>query len=84
MLAARGAAGELEAHALAELDLESETFGRLRPALHRGARRPLRVAVTDPRVEVDEGGLRLRFELPRGSYATAVLRELLETHPWVG
>jgi tRNA pseudouridine13 synthase len=43
------------------------------------ARRPLRLPVPDLRwdfAEVDS--LRLRFSLPAGAYATAVLREAVE------
>ena len=45
-----------------------------------GTRRPLRVRLTDPDLSggVDEHGpyLRLAFQLPRGSYATMVVREV--------
>ncbi len=47
-----------------------------------GRRRPLRVPVIDPEVEggVDEHGsyVRCAFELPRGSFATVVLREVMK------
>lgn len=47
-----------------------------------GKRRPLRVPIIDPEVEggVDEHGafVRLAFELPRGSFATVVLREIMK------
>lgn len=42
------------------------------------ARRPLRVALRDMSWERMPDSLRLRFTLPRGSYATAVLREIAE------
>ncbi|MBK7404855.1 MAG: tRNA pseudouridine(13) synthase TruD [Phycisphaerales bacterium] len=46
-----------------------------------GARRPLRVPVIDPEVEggMDEHGafVRCAFELPRGCFATAVMREIM-------
>ncbi len=45
-----------------------------------GARRPLRVPLTDPTVNVgeDERGdyLELAFALPPGAYATSVVREV--------
>ncbi len=44
-----------------------------------GGRRPLRVPVADVRVEEDTEGLVLEFALPRGSYATTVLREVMKT-----
>jgi len=43
-----------------------------------GARRPLRVPVGVPVTEHGGDVLRLRFELPPGSYATVLLEELLE------
>lgn len=44
------------------------------------ARRPLRLCPKDLRREsCDPTRLRLRFELPAGAYATAVLRELIDT-----
>lgn len=43
-----------------------------------GARRPLRVLLGEPRVEMDEEGLLLSFTLPRGAYATSVLREIMK------
>ena len=48
-----------------------------------GARRPLRVPLTDPEVSAgaDEHGpyLRLSFGLPKGSFATVVCREVMKT-----
>ena len=38
----------------------------------------------DPVVAEAVDGVRLRFGLPKGSYATSVLRELLEESPWFG
>jgi tRNA pseudouridine13 synthase len=43
-----------------------------------GERRPLRVFPLEPAVEADGTGLLLRFALPKGSYATAVLREIMK------
>ncbi len=46
----------------------------------QGARRPYRVPVEDLFVEeAGEGALRLSFSLPKGSYALAVLREVLKS-----
>ena len=48
-----------------------------------GARRPLRIPVIDPEVEagVDEHGpfIRCAFELPAGSFATVVMREIMKS-----
>lgn len=41
-------------------------------------RRPLRALVRDLQWTIDARGLELRFELTRGSYATAVLREIAD------
>jgi len=80
-LAGRGpspadAAGALEAEVLAG-------FGPLPAALEgaglEAARRPLRLWPEDFRAEVEHGTLRLEFRLPPGAYATAVVRELVET-----
>lgn len=56
------------------------------PALCKGlekagvdaGRRALRVYPRDFDAEDDEGGLRLRFSLPRGCFATALVRELID------
>lgn len=50
-----------------------------------GTRRAIRVPLTDPEVEggVDEHGgyIRVAFELPPGSFATVVVREITKRHP---
>ena len=61
------------------------TFDEKSPFALDGKRRPLRVPVIDPEVEggVDEHGpyVRCAFELPRGSFATVVLREVMKPAP---
>lgn len=51
----------------------------------RGDRRPLRIKLSDPDVEggVDEHGtyVRCAFELPRGSFATTVMDEVMKGDP---
>ncbi|MEM1422541.1 MAG: tRNA pseudouridine(13) synthase TruD [Planctomycetota bacterium] len=53
-----------------------------------GTRRAVRVPLTDPEVEggVDEHGgyIRVAFELPPGSFATVVVREITKAHPAPG
>lgn len=73
--AARGEAGAVEADVLLRFATWSEG---LRHAGLREERRPLRVAVDELSWEfVTPRTLRLRFGLPAGAYATAVLRELV-------
>jgi tRNA pseudouridine13 synthase len=75
----------LEAAVMAELGLTPQSFARVPFGLARGDRRPLRVPLWDASAEEAPGlGLRLRFGLPKGSYATAVLRELLVDTIWFG
>ena len=61
-----------------------ERHGPLCDGLERAgvklARRPLRMRLDEPRLTREPACLRLDFTLPRGSFATAVLRELIE-HP---
>ena len=85
MLRAQGAIGALEDAALANFAVTPADLARhdneSRYPLE-GKRRPLRVPITDPEIEggVDEHGpyIRCAFELPRGSFATVVMRELMK------
>lgn len=43
-----------------------------------GERRPLRVPLGDPRIAGDTDGLLVEFTLPKGAYATSVLREVMK------
>lgn len=43
-------------------------------------KRPLQLALGEPSIEVEQADVILAFTLPAGSYATAVLRELVITH----
>lgn len=73
----QGAAGELELTALSAEGLDAEDFESLPAALRTGgARRPLRVPVTELDLRRVEGGAQLSFVLPAGSYATTLLEEL--------
>ena len=74
-----GAAAELEMQLLTAENLTLEVFRR--PKLRiKGARRPLRFQASDCSISLgaDAQGvyLELRFTLPRGCYATSLLREL--------
>lgn len=85
MTRAQAAAAEAEESALANFGVTPETlheWERVRPGLIEGQRRPLRVQVIDPEVEggVDEQGayVRCAFELPRGSFATVAMAEVMK------
>jgi tRNA pseudouridine13 synthase len=85
MTRAEGAPGEREAAALAAAGVTEAHFEAWKKHTGRtipGERRPLRVPVVDPEVEggVDEHGayVRCAFELPRGAFATTVLREVIK------
>ena len=75
---AGGAPGGREAALLRSEGLEPAAFRKTRAGEMRGERRPIRVPLRDAAVRAIEGGdaLELTFTLPRGSYATSVLREL--------
>jgi tRNA(Glu) U13 pseudouridine synthase TruD len=80
-----GEPAAIEAAALAALELRPEQFANLPFNLARGERRPLRVPVTEVAAEaLADGALRLAFTLPKGAYATSVLRELLDDTIWFG
>ena len=77
----RWPAGEAERRerALCERwQLDAERLGRLRSWLP-GTRRVARVRPSDARVASYPDGLELTFTLPKGAYATVILRELLKT-----
>ncbi len=85
MMRASGETDREELAALADLEVSVEAleaFGVRHPRLIEGARRPLRVPLIDPDVEggIDDAGafIRVVFELPRGSFATVVLREIMK------
>jgi tRNA pseudouridine13 synthase len=79
---------ELEQAALAEVELRPEDFRKAGKHKVRGARRPLRVRPTETRLEagVDEHGgyITVAFNLPAGSYATVLMRELMKSEGAAG
>lgn len=85
MRLAQGVPGEIERAALASFGLTPQDLERF-AARNRGAlegdRRPLRVPLAYPQVEggADAHGTYVRcgFELPRGSYATTVMAEVMK------
>jgi tRNA pseudouridine13 synthase len=78
-----GEPGRAEDELLARNEHTHDDFGQRGPLQWRGGRRPLRVPLEgfELRAGEDDAGpcLELRFALPPGSYATAVLREVLKT-----
>ncbi|MBL8859901.1 MAG: tRNA pseudouridine(13) synthase TruD [Planctomycetes bacterium] len=72
MRRASGAAGELEDAVFAASGVDPSTLGKARL---EGTRRAGRIFVADLSVRSDGDGLVLAFQLPKGSYATTVLRE---------
>ncbi|AKH97071.1 tRNA pseudouridine(13) synthase TruD [Halanaeroarchaeum sulfurireducens] len=75
---ADGEQGEIEREVLAELDLVPEDFDLPGAFGSRGTRRAILLPF-DPTIEHEP--LTLSFTLPKGSYATVVLREFLKTGP---
>ncbi len=81
MTEAAGRTREREREALAASGIPAEVL--LDPARgSKGSRRPLRVALSNADVDsgLDEHGayVRTAFDLPRGPYATVVLREIMK------
>ncbi|WP_435195904.1 tRNA pseudouridine(13) synthase TruD [Natronomonas sp. EA1] len=73
-----GEPGEIEREVMAELELTREDFDLPGNFDSTGIRRAVQVR-TD--MEVTEDPLTFSFRLPKGSYATTVLREYLKTDP---
>jgi tRNA pseudouridine13 synthase len=70
-----GLQAQREARVLAVAELSAGAFAAGGDET-AGTRRPLRIRPWEPRVEEAPEGLRLSFGLPRGAYATALLREV--------
>jgi tRNA pseudouridine13 synthase len=73
-----GDAGRRERELFTEQGLSDDLLARGGGEL-TGGRRAYRVRPFDAAAERVEDGIRLSFALPRGAYATSVLRELLKT-----
>jgi len=81
MTPAQGQAGLLEQSLLDKEGLSLENF-RLADGLGmEGERRSLRVPIDNPTARREGEDLLLEFSLPRGSYATAVLYEIIKDAP---
>lgn len=86
MTRCQGEVDQIELDALARYGLTPEqivAFAKSNKGMIEGSRRPLRVQIVDPEVEggLDEHGpfVRCAFDLPRGSFATVVMREIMKT-----
>ncbi len=67
-------AGALEAEALAAWELTPQAFSS-----RKGDRRIIRMFAQDAAVTPEDDGYTVSFSLPRGSFATSLLRELTGT-----
>jgi tRNA pseudouridine13 synthase len=79
MMEPEGAQGELERAVLAAQDLTPESFNLAGALRMEGERRALRVQLTGATVQEEGADLVVAFSLPRGSYATCVLSEIMKT-----
>ena len=75
---ATGMAGMLEEALLDKEKITLEMFSLGNGLDMEGERRPLRVPLGEFSVSSDAEGLLLSFSLPKGSYATSVLREVMK------
>ncbi|MAE76036.1 MAG: pseudouridine synthase [Planctomycetes bacterium] len=80
-LRAAGAQADIESTAMEQLHLTWDSFDVGGPWSQKGGRRALRVPLARAGIAREGDDLVLDFSLPKGSYATAVLGELLKVHP---
>jgi tRNA pseudouridine13 synthase len=78
LYAARGEALRREEAVLAEAQIDPASFAAGGGEM-QGARRPYRIAVEDLSVAGAPDALAIAFSLPKGSYAAAVLREVMKS-----
>jgi tRNA pseudouridine13 synthase len=76
---AKGQAGLLEQSLLDKEQLTLETFRLSGGLAMEGERRPLRVPIQSPECTQEKDSLLVTFSLPKGSFATTVLSELMKT-----
>jgi len=70
---------EREEAVLREEGLDLPMFGLPGGLGMEGERRPLRIPLKELSIRMDEAGLILGFSLPKGAYATSVLREVMKS-----
>ncbi len=72
-----------EEEALRSFDVDESNFAGGPQGTAQGSRRPMRTTLRDAEISggVDEHGpyIRTAFELPRGSFATSILREIMKS-----
>lgn len=73
-------ARKLEEQLCADFGFTEERMARMRAVLP-GTRRVARVRPVEVCTNVRDGGIELSFTLPKGAYATVILRELLKSDP---
>ena len=76
MKRAQAEAGGLEERILTSQGLTPDVFHK-----EPGSRRSLRVVLRELTMRTESEGLRLEFFLPKGSYATVLLDEIMKTSP---
>lgn len=75
---AEGFPGDVERSLVDREGLSLNAFQKLKGLSMQGERRPLRVSVQKPLCERDGENLLISFTLPKGSFATAVLGEIMK------
>lgn len=78
MLLPQGTTALLEEQILQSAGVERGIFNNTGRFSLDGERRPLRVQLKEPTVTMQDGALLLEFSLPKGSYATTLLREIMK------
>lgn len=78
VMLARNQSGILEESLLDKEKLSPGDFKLARGLAMPGERRALRVPVSDVGIQEEKGALLLSFTLPKGSYATSLLREIIK------
>lgn len=82
VMLATGETGQAEVAMLGEAGLTLDSWNLGQGLTMPGERRPIRVPLSEPRITGHgESSLTLSFILPKGSYATSVLRELIKEPP---
>ena len=76
---AKGKSGQIEQELLDQEDLTLESFRLPGGLAMDGERRPLRVPIHAPEGTMDGTDLLVSFSLPKGSFATTVLAEVMKT-----